>query len=252
MLVHMEVQRSKVPRFEYRMLFYHSALVRRFGRPVISLAILADPDPKWRPTGLKRGIAGVGTRFEFPICKLADFTDVELESNPNPVSLVILAERVTRRHRNDPVARREAKLALFRRMAELLESKRYGEEQRLVLTRVMDGSIPLPEAEERLFLEQFRQSEGDIPMTYLTTFERHARREGLEQGLERGRQDGVRLGWEEALKALVSARFPDWKPSWNRYLENIDDANRLRQWQALIITAPNGVAFLRSIGKRPR
>lgn len=66
-------------------------------------------------------------------------------------------------------------------------------------------------------------------MTYLTTFERHARREGLEQGLEqglaRGRQDGVRLGWEEALKALVSARFPDWKPSWNRYLENIDDAN---------------------------
>lgn len=123
------------------------------------------------------------------------------------------------------MARREAKLALFRRMAELLESKRYGEEERLVLTRVMDGSIPLPEAEERLFLEQFRQSEGDIPMTYLTTFERHARREGLEQGLARGRQDGVRLGWEEALKALVSARFPDWKPSWNRYLENIDDAN---------------------------
>ncbi len=227
---HVEVQRSKIRQFAHRMLFYHAALVRRFGRPVMSLAILADPDPKWRPTGLTSGVGGIGTRFEFPICKLLDFTDAELESDPNPVNLVILAERMMRRHRKDPVARREGKLRLFRRMAVVLTSKGYGEEQQQVLTRVLDWSIPLPEVEERIFLEHLRQQEGDIPMTYLPTFECYARLEGLEQGrlegLEKGRQegrqegqkDGVRLGWEEALKVLVAARFPDWKPSWNRYL----------------------------------
>ena len=264
MLTHVEVQRDKVARFADRMLFYHAALVRRFRQPVMSLAILADPDPKWRPNELTSGIDGVGTRFEFPICKLADFTDAELESDPNPVNLVILAERLTRRHRKDPVARREGKLALFRRMAVLLESKRYSQEQRLVLTRVLDWSIPLPEAEEEIFLEQLRRQEGDTPMTYLTTFERHALRKGLEQGLEQGlergrqegrqegRQDGVRLGWVEALKALVLARFPDWKPAWNRHLESVNNAELLQDWLKLAAASPSGAAFLKSIGKRPR
>ncbi|MFM7818243.1 MAG: cytosolic protein, partial [Verrucomicrobiota bacterium] len=89
MLTHVEVQRHKVAQFAQRMLFYHAALVRRFRQPVMSLAILADPDPKWRPNGLTSGIEGSGTRFEFPICKLLDFTDAELESDPNPVNLVI-------------------------------------------------------------------------------------------------------------------------------------------------------------------
>ncbi|MFM7817099.1 MAG: hypothetical protein ACKPGI_09035, partial [Verrucomicrobiota bacterium] len=169
MLTHVEVQRDKVAGFAQRMLFYHAALVRRFRQPVMSMAILADPDPKWRPNGLISGIGVSGTRFEFPICKLLDFTVAELESDPNPVNLVILAERVLRRHRKDPVARREGKLRLFGRMAAVLTSKGYGEEQQQVLTRVLDWSIPLPEDEERIFLERLRQQEGETPMTYLTT-----------------------------------------------------------------------------------
>ncbi len=260
MLTHVEVQRDKVARFAQRMLFYHAALVRGFQRPVMSLAILADPDPRWRPNELTSGIGGSGTRFEFPICKLADFTDAELESDPNPVNLVILAERLTRRHRKDPVVRREGKLRLFGRMAELLRSKRYSKEQRLVLTRVLDWSIPLPEAEEEIFLEQLRQQEGDSPMTYLTTFERHALRKGLEQGRQEGRQegrregeqDGVRLGWVEALKASASVRFPDWKPSWDRILEAVEDPDLVRVWHRLLLTAPSGEEFLKAIGKPPR
>jgi len=30
-------------------------------------------------------------------------------------------------------------------------------------------------------------------------------------------------GWIEALKALVTARFPAWKPSWNRQLESVSE-----------------------------
>ncbi len=58
------------------------------GVPILSARLggLANPDRKWRPTGTTSGIGGVGTRFEFPICKLLDFTDAELESAPNPVT----------------------------------------------------------------------------------------------------------------------------------------------------------------------
>ncbi len=267
LLTHVEIQRHKVLQFAHRMLFYHAALMRRFKKPVLSLAILADPDLKWHPRGLDSGIGGIGTRFEFPICKLLEFTDAELESDPNPVNLVILAERILRRHRDDPVALREGKLALFHRMAVLLRSKRYGNEQRLVLTRAIDWSIPLPESEEEMFLEHLRQLEGDTPMTYLTTFERHAmrkgleqgREQGLEQGLERGRQegrqegqlDGVRIGWVEALRASASARFPDWDPAWDRHLETVEDADLLRGWHRSLMMAPSAEAFLKAIGKRP-
>ncbi|MFM7816010.1 MAG: hypothetical protein ACKPGI_03470 [Verrucomicrobiota bacterium] len=248
MLTHVEVQRRKVAQFAQRILLYHASLIQRFQRPVLSLAILADPDPKWRPSGLTSGIDGSGTRFEFPICKLTDYSDAELELDPNPVNLVILAERVLRRHRKDPMALREGKLRLFGRMAVLLRSKRYSQEQRLVLTRAIDWSIPLPEDEEETFLEQLRQQEGDRPMTFLTTFERHALRKGLEQG----RQDGVRLGWVEALKAVASVRFPDWKPSWNRILEAADDAELLQDWLKVAAASPSGAAFLKAIGKRVR
>ena len=105
-------------------------------------------------------------------------------------------------------------------------------------------------------------------MTYLTTFERHARREGLEQGRQegrqeglatglergqqRGRQEGLREGWVEALKGSASVRFPDWEPSWDRILEAVEDPDLLRVWHRLLLTASSGEEFLKSIGKQPR
>ncbi|MFM7817442.1 MAG: hypothetical protein ACKPGI_10795 [Verrucomicrobiota bacterium] len=259
-LIHVEVQSTVDPEFSSRMLFYHVALFRRFKRPILSLAVLADPDPKWRPNRLETGIGDMGIRFMFPISKLSDFTDAELEADLNPVSFVILAERIARRHRKDPSARRVGKLALIRRLVRMLEARGYSAAKGLALTRVIEWLIPLPEAEEERLIEDMQQIEGGKPMEYLTSFERYARRkgveegrkEGLEQGLEQGRQDGLRDGWVEALRALASVRFPDWKPSWNRHLESLDSAERLQDWLKLAAASPSGAAFLEAIGKRPQ
>ena len=260
MLTHVEVQRDKVAQFAQRMLFYHAALVRRFRQPVMSLAILADPDPKWRPNRLETGIGDMGIRFVFPICKLSDFTDAELEADLNPVSFVILAERIMRRYREDPSARRVGKLALIRRLVRMLEAKGYSRQKGLALTRVIEWAIPLPPVEEERLIKDMQQIEEEIPRTYLTCFERYAlhkateeaRQKGLHEGRQEGRKDGLRDGWVEALKALASVRFPDWKPSWNRHLESLDDAELLQDWLKLASASPSGAAFLRSIGKRPR
>ncbi len=76
--------------------------------------------------------------------------------------------------------------------------------------------------------------------------------EPYKRGQQRGRQDGLRDGWVEALKALASVRITDWKPSWNRHLESLDEAELLQDWLKLAAASPSGAAFLRSIGKRPR
>ena len=89
-------------------------------------------------------------------------------------------------------------------------------------------------------------------MTYLTTFERHARREGLAQGLEQGLDQGRQEGWVEALKASASVRFPEWEPSWDRILEAVEDPDLVRVWHRLLLTAPSGEEFLKAIGKQPR
>ena len=258
-LIHVEVQSTVDSEFSSRMLFYHVALFRRFKRQVISLAVLADPDPKWRPNRLETGIGDMGIRFVFPICKLSDFTETELEADLNPVSFVILAERIARRHRKDPSARRVGKLALIRRLVRMLEAKGYSRQKGLALTRVIEWAIPLPPVEEERLIKDMQQIEAEIPRTYLTCFERYAlhkateeaRQKGLHEGRQEGRQDGMRAGWVEALKALVSVRFPDWKPSWNCYLESLDDAEVLQAWLRLAAASPSGAAFLEAIGKQP-
>ena len=259
-LIHLEVQSTVDPESSCRMLFYHVALFRKFRRPVLSLAVLGDPDPGWRPGRLETGIGDMGVLFRFPICKLSDFTDAELEADLNPVSFVILAERMARRHREDPSARRVGKLALIRRLVRMLEAKGYSRKKGLALTRVIEWAIPLPPVEDKRLIQDMQQIEAEIPRTFLTCFERYAlykateeaRQKGLKEGRQEGQRDGLRDGWIEALKALVAARFPDWEPSWNRCLEAVDDADRLREWHRLVLKVPSGVAFLEAIGQRPR
>jgi predicted transposase YdaD len=260
-LVHVEVQSRMDEEFAHRIFFYHVALFRRFRRPVVSLAVLTDPDPNWRPSGFTTGIGDMGVSFQFPICKLSDFTDEELESDLNPVNFVILAERIARRHREKPEALLEGKFRLILRLARLLKAKGYSERKALVLTRVVDWSIPLPEMEEERLMDKLKQMEGETPMTYLSSFERHAMRKGLREGLEKGlakglekgrqkgRQEGRHDGWIEALKALVSARFPDWKPSWNQHFESVTEPSKLQDWIRLAGTLDSGKAFLRAIGE---
>ena len=89
-------------------------------------------------------------------------------------------------------------------------------------------------------------------MRLLGSREQWVLKKGWKEGRREGRQEGVVRGWGEALKSLVSARFPDWQPSWNRHLEAVDDAARLEKWLQLGVKAPSGEAFLKAIGKKPR
>jgi hypothetical protein len=64
--------------------------VRQIRASLVSLAILADSDPRWRPHNYETKIAGCGLRFQFPVFKALDCEDAEtrFEQTGNPFALV--------------------------------------------------------------------------------------------------------------------------------------------------------------------
>ncbi|MFT3800377.1 MAG: hypothetical protein QM766_04085 [Burkholderiaceae bacterium] len=71
--VHVEVQATRKADFERRMFTYSYLLFERFGRPVASLVVLADPHRGWRPHGYGFELFGSRLCSSFPTVKLLDY-----------------------------------------------------------------------------------------------------------------------------------------------------------------------------------
>jgi len=53
-LLHIEVQHRPDPEFAARLFHYHYRIFDVYAKRVVTLAILADTDPQWRPTRYER------------------------------------------------------------------------------------------------------------------------------------------------------------------------------------------------------
>ena len=87
-----------------RIYVYHHRIFDRYGHEVISLAILADADPDWRPNRYESARWGFRTLTEFPVVKLLDYAPQyqQLESDPNPFAVVVLAQLKALETRRSP------------------------------------------------------------------------------------------------------------------------------------------------------
>src|SRR6266542_2509464 len=82
-LIHVEVQTTHDADFPFRMYVYHYRIFDRYNKPVASLAVLADDDPKWRPCEYRHELFGCEEAFRFPTAKLLDFDEAQLEASGN-------------------------------------------------------------------------------------------------------------------------------------------------------------------------
>ena len=85
-LVHVEIQTQPDPQLAERMFLYQERLDLRYRRPVISLAVLADGDPQYRPQSYQRRLGGCWLEFGFPTCKLLDFSEEQLQRPGDPIA----------------------------------------------------------------------------------------------------------------------------------------------------------------------
>lgn len=207
--VHVEVQCTRQARFTERMQLYHARLRDRFGMHVISLAILGDPSPTWRPDGAADLIEGYGTTFHFPIVKLLDFRDrraLLLEAH-EPAAMAIATHLIAIDTRRKPELRYAAKRRLLRTL-----HKNYSVCRELnELQAVIDWMLPLPAAWQRrmiMDIEQFILEHESldknslnylIPELLLQRCKKLAEAEGRAKGLAKGQAEGLTKGRAEGL-----------------------------------------------------
>lgn len=189
-LIHVEVQAQQESNFAERMFTYNYRLRDRYGKPVASLAVLADERPNWRPNEFRSELWGCSIVFRFPIIKLLDYGQQwqDLEDSSNPFAIVVMAHLKSLETRDDPDLRKQWKFRLTRRLYE----RGFERQDVLNLFRFIDWVIALPQEFETSFRQDLEEYEREAQMPYVTSVERLAKQEGLREGL----LEGIKLGLE--------------------------------------------------------
>jgi hypothetical protein len=192
LLIHIEVQGRPERSFALRMYQYNYRIFDRYGREVISLAVLTERRTPYcgsydvRRWGFEHG-------FRFPVVNLNSFRREigGLEKDRNPFALVALAHLKEQEARS-PVDRARWKV----RLARLLFERGYRREDIMELLRFIDWILVLPRELEQKVSARIERLSQEKSMPYVTSWERFGIEKGLEQGLEQGLREAIELGLE--------------------------------------------------------
>jgi len=179
-LLHLEVQGQKQTILPDRLYTYSNRLEDMYNMLVASFAILADDDPKWRPTSFIKEIWGTRKSFEFPIIKLLDYKDRwdELEKSDNPFAIVVMAHLKMLETKNNYDNRLHWKIELTK----MLYAKGFTEEKVHALFKFIDWIMVLPRQLATTYKTTIYEFEEEKKMKYITSVELIARREGRDEG----------------------------------------------------------------------
>ena len=234
LLVHVEIQSQAQAIFAERMYVYNNRIFDRYRRRVVSLAILADERPSWRPTEYTYEIWGCRVLLRFPTVKLLDYrTQREsLERSNNPFAVMVAAHLDAQQTRKQPQQRYRAKLTLVKS----LYRRGYSREDILELFRLIDWMMSLPASVQREFNQEIARFEEEQQMPYVTSVERLARQEGQQEGRQEGRQEGQQEGRQEGQQEasrentieVLQLRFGEVPEDLLQAIARIDDLARLK------------------------
>ncbi len=239
LFVHVEVQSAPDAEFAARMFGYWTRIREKFARPIVSIAVLADEDPGWRPRAFELSAFGTVLRFEFSTVKLADFGSAldDLETSGNALFLLIAAERRTRHTRPD-----ETRLSAKTRLARaLLRDSRFTPENVRKLWRLLTWLLRLPDDLDARFEAEIRRMEGPR-MEILCPMEVRA----MEKGRTEGRVDTVR----DTIARVARARFgsePEFLARLPSVLGAMSDPGVLDRWFDLALAAATREEFERGL-----
>jgi hypothetical protein len=178
-MTHIEIQGQEETHFTERMFTYNYRLRDCYNRSIASLAVLGDERSTWRPRSYIDELWVCRIQFDFPVVKLLDYGAnwSDLENNPNPFALVVMAHLKAKETRSDDQERKAWKFSLTRRLYE----QGYERQDILNLYRFIDWLLVLLEGLEREFQEDLQRFEQERQMQYVTSIERMAMQEGSKQ-----------------------------------------------------------------------
>ena len=185
LLVHIEIQGDEDKDFPLRMFRYFYRIFDRYGKPIVSIAVVTGP-ANWKPTRkYELKLYDSGIEFQYLMSTLMDYERDKLLANDNPMAIVVLAaqdsERLRRRYR----ARYDVKWRLIRQ----LYQRNYTRQEIVDLFDFIDWVLQLSDTDEERLYEEINKLEEANQMPYITSVERIGIRKGLQQGaLEENQQ----------------------------------------------------------------
>ena len=198
-LCHLEIQTSYEADFAFRIDLYNAGLRWMFRQEVITLVILADLKPNWRPGEHHFELGGYRSDRQFPICKLLDRLATDWADDQSLVVQVARAQIAALQTASDPDARFSAKTQLVRNLYTL----GYSSDRIREVFRLIDWMMRLRLDFDRRFKAELVAYEEELHMPYVTSIERLAKEEGLEERLEKGLEKGREEGREQGSATLL-------------------------------------------------
>ncbi len=213
-LIHIEIQNQVDLVFPERMFIYSYRLYDRHKTRVVSLAILGDDDPTWRPQEFGYELWGYEIKLRFPTIKLLDYEAdwAALEQSKNPFAVVVMTHLRAKTTQRYPQTRLRWKIDLVK----ALYANQFTRHEIAELFRFIDWVMVLPEKYETRFENALKEIEESEQMRYVTTIERRA--------IERGSVETAR----EMLIDALTVRFQEVPEELLERLRNSKDLKRLK------------------------
>jgi hypothetical protein len=214
--LHVEAQMFVEEGFDKRMYDYNRKAEEVYNAPVVSLAILGDDNPDWRPDRYHFTLWDCTKTFKFPVRKLLAWNNKErqLEKHKNPFAVFLLAHLKTLATRKDEDQCAEWKERL---MSNLVQRDLDSEDRREWL-RLVDWLMELPRERNRLVWDRIYklQREKGSAMPFVSYFEQRE-------------LDAEKRGLLEGIKAMLAVQIPQQEKSLLARAERIDDLDQLRR-----------------------
>lgn len=221
-MIHIEVQSQEESQFPERMYIYH---YRSFDihKKVISLAILGDDRPSWRPHSYSYELGGSSIHFEFPIAKLLDYQNQwsTLEQSLNPLAFLVRVHLKTQASKGDAEKREQDKWELVQSLYE----RGYTENDIIKLFRLLDWMMTLPESLQQSFDTKLKDYQEERKMPILSNMERRA----LETGRQEGLEEGLQIARREMVLEALNERFNPVPAEVIDRINQISDSETLKQ-----------------------
>ncbi|MGD1700464.1 transposase [Dapis sp. BLCC M229] len=241
-LIHIEVQSQYDREFSERMFIYNYRVFDLYNKPVISLAILGDENPSWRPNSYQYGLEKSQMRLDFAIVKLLDYQWEELEANNNLFAIVVMAHLKTKSTTSNLTEREQWKWQLVRSLYDRGLTKF----DIINLFKFIDKMMTLPPELESNFQTKVNQYEEEQRMEFLSTIEELAIERGQKIGLERGAKETYR----QNILDLLERRFNSLPETLVKAVNEIDDLAWLKQLHLETITVSSVSEFEELLSRR--
>ncbi len=207
LLIHIEIQGYEQDEFPERMFVYNYRAFDKFQQEVVSLALLTDENPRFRPVEYHRERWGFELLCRYPLVKVIDYRErwEELEKSTAPFAIVVCAYLKTLEVKGN------VQEVFAWKKHFLLELYRRGmsRETLRALCKFIDWIMRLPEELEKELADEIKTVEEKNSMPYVTSFERIGIKKGRAEGIAEGRAEGITQG----IAAILEIKFgPDGLP----------------------------------------